>query len=171
MDLTSLGILVIWNRHGNAYHDSNTEQDSSALTFIDYQLARIWGLCILMLLNSGVSIKFNKAGWCKAPIFNKLPPAWECELWVFSSWEPSLPTNDALVIYQDSVNIEPASLVAQVVKNLPAMRETWVRSLVWEDAMEKGTATPSSILAWRIPLTEEPGLLGYSPRGRKVRHD
>ena len=46
-----------------------------------------------------------------------------------------------------------ASLVAQLVKNLPAMRETWVRSLGWEDPLEKGTATHSSILAWRIPKT------------------
>ena len=43
------------------------------------------------------------------------------------------------------------SLVAQLVKNLPAMRETWVQSLVWEDPLEKGTATHSSILAWRNP--------------------
>ena len=46
-----------------------------------------------------------------------------------------------------------ASLVAQLVKNLPAMRETWVRSLGWEDPLEKGKATHSSILAWRIPWT------------------
>ena len=51
---------------------------------------------------------------------------------------------------------EWASLVAQLVKNLPAMRETWVRSLGWEDRLEKGTATHSSILAWRIPWTHEP---------------
>ena len=44
-----------------------------------------------------------------------------------------------------------ASLVAQVVKNLPAMQETWVRFLSWEDPLEKGMATHSSILAWRIP--------------------
>ena len=44
-----------------------------------------------------------------------------------------------------------ASLVAQLVKNLPAMRETWVRSLGWEDTLEKGKATHFSILAWRIP--------------------
>ena len=50
-----------------------------------------------------------------------------------------------------------ASLVAQLVKNLPAMRETWVRSLGWEDPLEEGMATDSSILAWRIPWTEEPG--------------
>ena len=46
-----------------------------------------------------------------------------------------------------------ASLVAQLVKNLPAMQETWVRSLGWEDNLEKGKATHSSILAWRIPWT------------------
>ena len=45
------------------------------------------------------------------------------------------------------------SLVAQMVKNLPAMRETWVRSLGWADPLEKGKATHSSILAWRIPWT------------------
>ena len=46
-----------------------------------------------------------------------------------------------------------ASLVAQLVKNPPAMQETWVQSLGWEDPLEKGTDTHSSILAWRIPWT------------------
>ena len=46
-----------------------------------------------------------------------------------------------------------ASLVAQLVKNPPSMREIWVRSLVWEDPLEKRMATHSSILAWRIPWT------------------
>ena len=46
-----------------------------------------------------------------------------------------------------------ASFVAQLVKNLPAMRETWVQPLGWEDALEKGKATHTSILAWRIPWT------------------
>ena len=46
-----------------------------------------------------------------------------------------------------------ASLVAQLVENLPAMRETWVRSLGWKDPLEKGKATHSSIQAWRIPWT------------------
>ena len=50
-----------------------------------------------------------------------------------------------------------ASLVAQRVKHLPAVQETWVRSLGWEDPLEKKMATHSSILAWRIPWTEEPG--------------
>ena len=52
-----------------------------------------------------------------------------------------------------------ASLVAQMVKNLPAMWEIWVRSLGWEDPLEKEMATQSNILAWRIPRTEEPGEL------------
>ena len=49
------------------------------------------------------------------------------------------------------------SLVAQTVKNSPAMQETWVQSQSWEDLLEEGMATHSSILAWRIPWTEEPG--------------
>ena len=49
--------------------------------------------------------------------------------------------------------------MAQMVKNLPAMRETWVQSLSQEDPLEKGMATHSSILAWRIPWVEEPGRL------------
>ena len=56
-----------------------------------------------------------------------------------------------------------ASLVAQMVKNLPAMRETWVPSLGQEDPLEKGMATHSSILAWGIPWTEEPS--GLSSMG------
>ena len=51
------------------------------------------------------------------------------------------------------------SLLAQMVKNLPAMQETWVQSLGQEDPLEKGMATHSSILAWRILWTEEPGVL------------
>ena len=49
--------------------------------------------------------------------------------------------------------LKRASLVAQLVKNLPALRETWARSLGWKDPLEKGKATHSSILAWKIPWT------------------
>ena len=52
-----------------------------------------------------------------------------------------------------------ASLVAQLVKNLPAMQETWVQSLGWEDPLEKGMAMHSSFLAWRIPWSKKPGKL------------
>ena len=58
-------------------------------------------------------------------------------------------------------NLLPASLVAQPVKNLPAMQETQVPSLGWEDPLEKGTVTHSSIPAWRIPWTEKPGRLQF----------
>ena len=54
-------------------------------------------------------------------------------------------------------NILRPSLVAQTVKNLPTMWETWVQSLGQEDPLEEGTVTHSSILPWRIPWTEEPG--------------
>ena len=56
------------------------------------------------------------------------------------------------------------------VKNLPAMQETLVRSLGLEDPLEKGTATHSSILAWRVPRTEAPGRL-QSTGLQRVRHD
>ena len=57
-----------------------------------------------------------------------------------------------------------------MVKNLLAIWETWFRSLGWEDTLEKGTATHSSILAWRIPWTEEPGGL-QSIGSQRVRHE
>ena len=60
---------------------------------------------------------------------------------------------------QTGKRVGRASLVAQMVKNQPAMQETWVRSLGWEDPLEEGMATHSSILAWRIPQTEDPGRL------------
>ena len=63
-----------------------------------------------------------------------------------------------------------ASLAAQMVENLPAMKETWVWSLDWEDPLEKGMATLSSILAWRIPWTEEPGGL-QSVGSQRFRRD
>ena len=58
-----------------------------------------------------------------------------------------------------------ASLVAQLVKSPPAMRETWVQSLGWEDPLEKEMSTHFSILAWRIPWTEI--LVGYGSQGCK----
>ena len=59
-----------------------------------------------------------------------------------------------------------------VVKNPPAVWETWVQSLGQKDSLEEEMATPSSILAWKIPQTEEPGRLqSYSPWGHRVGHD
>ena len=63
-----------------------------------------------------------------------------------------------------------SSLVVEMVKNLPAMQETQVQSLGWEDPLEKGMTTHSSVLAWRVPWTKEPG--GLESTGlQRVRHD
>ena len=61
-------------------------------------------------------------------------------------------------------------MVAQVVKNLPTTQEMWVQYLGRDKSLEKGMATHSSILVWRIPWTEQPDGL-YSPWGHKERHD
>ena len=64
-----------------------------------------------------------------------------------------------------------ASLVTQMVKDLPAMRETWVRSLGWEDPLEEGMATHTSILAWRIPMdrgTWRAAVLGVEKRWTRL---
>ena len=61
--------------------------------------------------------------------------------------------------------------MAQMVKNLPAMRETWFRSLGQEDPLEKGMATHSSVLAWRMPWTEEPGSYIQSMGSQRIGHD
>ena len=63
-----------------------------------------------------------------------------------------------------------AFLLAQMVKNLPTVQESWVRSLSWEDPLEKGMAFHSSILAWRIPWMEEPDGL-QSTGSQRVGHD
>ena len=67
-----------------------------------------------------------------------------------------------IVIYAKVINyiffICRASLVAQLVKNLPEMGENWVQSLSWDDPLEKEMATHSSTLAWKIPWTEEPAI-------------
>jgi len=54
--------------------------------------------------------------------------------------------------------------VPQMINNLPAMQDTWVQFLSWEDPLKKGMATHSSILAWSIPWTEEPGMVTYEKR-------
>ena len=72
--------------------------------------------------------------------------------------------------FSGSLTLFWASLVAQVVKNLPAMQKAWAQSLSWEDPLEKGMATHFSILAWRIPWTEETG--GLQSMGlQRVRHN
>ena len=60
-------------------------------------------------------------------------------------------------LHSTAGNCQADDMVAQMVKNLPAVQETWLRSLGWEDPLERGMATHSSILGWLIPWIEEPG--------------
>ena len=71
---------------------------------------------------------------------------------------------------KDLVYFTWASLVAQLVRNLPVMQETWVQSLIQEDPLEKEMATHSNALAWKIPWMEEPGRL-QSMGSQRVRHN
>ena len=79
-------------------------------------------------------------------------------------------TVENVCVYRYLMDLIRASLVAQRLKHLPAMRETWVQSLGREDPLEKEMATHSSILAWRIPWTEKPGGL-QSTRSQRIRHN
>ena len=80
------------------------------------------------------------------------------------------PVNVSFVKIHQAMHMVRTSLVAQTVKRLSTMRETWVQSLGWEDALEKEMAIHSSTLAWKIPWTEEPGRL-QSMGSQRVRHD
>ena len=103
--------------------------------FLDFILSLNFFLILNMLISIGTN---NSAG--KESICNAGDPCWISRL--------GRSAGEGIgYLYQYSW----ASLVAQLVKNQPAMQETWVRSLVWEDPLEKGKA--SSILAWKIPWT------------------
>ena len=87
------------------------------------------------------------------------------EAWSLNHWS----TRDVYLPLNFAFN-KHFSLVAQMVKHLPTMLETWVRSLGWEDPLEKEMATHSSTLAWKIPWTEECGRL-QSMGSQRIRHD
>ena len=89
---------------------------------------------------------------------------WKTDIKLISTWRLLLGINKVTHLHQR------ASLVAQRLKRLPAMWETQVRSLGWEDRLEKEMATHSSTLAWKIPWTEEPGRL-WSMESQRVGHD
>ena len=82
-----------------------------------------------------------------------------CLAVVVLGWRSMIFKNTVLFFFFYFLNLIWASLLAQLVKNLPAMQETWIRSLGWEDPLEKEMATHSSILAWKISWREEPGEL------------
>ena len=88
----------------------------------------------------------------------------------YSLWgRKELDTTERLHFYI-TIPTKMASLVAQMVKRLPTMWETWVQSLGWGDLLEKEMVTHSSILAWKIPWREEPGRL-QSMGSQRVGHD
>ena len=84
--------------------------------------------------------------------------------------ENTVPEGKSSLTYQEDIGSFRIYLVAQMIKNLPAMQETWVRPLGWEDPLEKEMATHSSIIPWRIPWTEEPARL-QSTGSQRVGHD
>ena len=103
-------------------------------------------------------LRISKLKWTRMGEFNL------DDRYIYYRGQESLRRNGVALIFNR------ASLVAQLVKNPPAMQETWVQSLGGEDPLEKGMATHSSILAWRIPWTEGPS--GLESRGsQRVGHD
>ena len=104
---------------------------------------------IFLILQCSILKKHRRTVW-------QLATGTCAHLWKFTTWGLIC---RGLTVFHSTNRVNQASLVAQTVKIPPAMQETWVRSLGWEDSMEKGTATHSSILAWKIPQTEEPGRL------------
>ena len=84
---------------------------------------------------------------------------------LFSLWSMQFPRCPDEQLFESALQNLGASLVAQTVKNLPAIQETGVRALCWDDPLEKGMHAHSSILPWRIPCTEE--LVSCRPWGRK----
>ena len=114
-------------------------------------------------------------GWAGGPLGVTPHPAqragfsWHC--WPASPGQGGISQCSDLAKFEEGQSctgfiVTWASLVAQTLKDPPAMQKTWLQSLCWEDPLEKGMATHSSILAWRIPWAEEPDGLVYG-----VRHD
>ena len=101
----------------------------------------------------------------------KMPPQWSLHLWpsiVALSFFNRSQNNDSFFSHKSFAPGGP--LVAQIVKNVPAMWEIWVRFLGWEDPLEEDTATNSSILAWRIPWTRKSSGI-QSMGSQRVGHD
>ena len=111
-----------------------------------------------------------------------LAPPWQHVSWWLNFGQPILLWTDCVPFHKiiesaltptwGHLKAKPlgGSLVAQMIKHLPTMQETWVQSLGWEDLLEEEMATHSSILAWKIPWMEKPGRL-QSMGSQRVRHD
>ena len=129
-----------------------------------------FGPCILFNWSFYLLIFLQK----KYPGFSLLQPSHLLWKWLFllspSGTQPTKEPRGHNLHCHSPNNLDGASLVAQTVKRLPAMRETQVRSLGQEDPLEKEMATHSSTLAWKIPWMEEPGGLQFLG-SQRVRHD
>ena len=108
--------------------------------------------------------------WWTSVSFPTFCLLWTMLLWIFTYMSPCRCIFTWILLVEFGHQHTRASLVAQRLKRLPAMRETWVRSLGQEDPLEKEMATHSSTLAWKIPWTEEPCKL-QSTGSQRVGHD
>ena len=144
--------------------------------------------CLLCFPGFWEILAWLEKGWCVleegrigrwSPRAGAAPPSWmwgalsPSDLGFLLCWDqrPEIPTSpSAACLHPPGLRSPDVPLVAQTVKNLPAMQETRIQSLGWEDPLEEGISTHSSILAWRIPWMEEPGRL-QSMGPQRVRHD
>ena len=110
--------------------------------------------------------EYVKAVYCH-PAYLTYMQSTSCKMlgWMKYKLESRLPGEISITSDMQMDTHPEGFLVAQLVKNLPAVRETWLPSLGWEDPLEKGKVTHSSILAWRTPWTVE------SMESQRVRHD
>ena len=109
--------------------------------------------------------------WLTTPVFLSGELHGQRSLVGYSPWGHRVRHDWATNIFTfKTIYLERTSLVAQTVKCLPTMWETWVQSLGWEDPLEKAMETHSSTLAWKIPWMEEPGKL-QSVGSQRVRYD
>ena len=113
----------------------------------------VWSLGWEDLLEEGMATHSSIPAW-RIPMNRK---AWQAIVHGVAKSQTRLGDQ----VQHSTKTMRGASLVAQMLKNLPAMQETWIQSLGWEDPLEKGMHTHSSILIWTIPWTEEPGRLQF----------
>ena len=148
---------------------SFTELDTAVVLWSDWLVFYDCGFCLSALW-------CPLSAYCLPGLSLTLDMGYLFGTWGYSGISPakcsccSLPWTRALISFRTLWDFHGASLMAQRLQRLPAMRETWVRSLGWEDPLEKEMATHSSIPAWRIPRMEEPG--GLPSTGlQRVGHD
>ena len=130
----------------------------SCFSLLAPRLEPLWDFTVKL---TGVSAPFLSHCYCHQSLYSPAVSYFLMTFYFVWGYSP------LTMLWQFQVDSLP---VAQIVKNLPAMRETQVRSLGQEDPLEKEMATHSSILAWRIPWTEQPGGL-QSMRSQRVRHN